>query len=106
VSQQSGRIPPYEVVYSGRCLEATRQLLANARARGRLAEITQAIRDIHTRLQWIPLDFGEPLLDFANLGIQARIATIAPLVVHFGVDEARRIVYVSLPFDLLSKSGL
>jgi hypothetical protein len=55
VSQQSGRIPPYVVVYSERCLEATRQLLKNARANQRLAEIAQAIRDIHTRLQWIPL---------------------------------------------------
>jgi hypothetical protein len=40
------------------------------------------------------------------LGIQVRIGTIAPLVVRFGVDHARRVVYVTLPFDLLPKSGL
>jgi hypothetical protein len=30
----------------------------------------------------------------------------APLVVTFNVDEARRIVYVAIPFKLLSNSGL
>ncbi len=106
MSQPSQGVPPFHVAYSGRCREATRQLLARAHAKGRLAEIALVVQDIHTRLQWIPLDFGDPLRDFVNLGIQARIATIAPLVVKFGVDEARRIVYVNLPFDLLSRSGL
>ena len=74
--------------------------------KGRLAEVVQALRDMHTRLEWIPLDFGEPLRDLPHLGIQIRIGPVAPLVVTYGVDEARRIVYVSVPFDLLPKSGL
>jgi hypothetical protein len=106
VSQASEGITPYRVVDSGLCREETRQLLARARAKGRFAEIAQAVRDIHTRLEWIPLDFGEPLREFEQLGIQTRIGTIAPLVVRFGVDHTRRVVYVSLPFDLLPKSGL
>jgi hypothetical protein len=72
----------------------------------RKGEIAQAVRDVHIRLQWIPLDFGEPLREFKQLGIQVGIGAIAPLVVKFGVDAARRVVYVSLPFDLLPKSGL
>jgi hypothetical protein len=59
-----------------------------------------------TRGWWIPLDFGEPLRDFVQLGLQERIGTVAPLVVTYGVDEARRIVYVTIPFKLLPGSGL
>jgi hypothetical protein len=106
VSQPPGGVPPYRVVYSELCREQTRQLLARAAAKGRFAEIAQVVRDINTRLEWIPLDFGEPLRDFPQLGIQVRIGPLAPLVVTFGVDEARRIVYVSIPFQLLPKSGL
>jgi len=53
-------------------------LLARAQARARLDEIAQTLRDIHTRLEWIPLDFGEPLRDFVHLGIK----------VHIGVARA------------------
>jgi len=106
MSQLSEGTPPYRVVYSGLCREETKQLLAHARANGRFTEVAQAVRDIHTRLEWIPLDFGEPLRDLKQLGIQVRIGTIPPLVVRFGADQNRHLVYVSLPFDLLPKSGL
>jgi hypothetical protein len=81
-------------------------LLVRAAAQGKLAQIVEAIEGIHKRLQWIPLDFGEPLRDFVHLGIQLRVGSVPPLVVRFGVDEARRIVHVPLPFNLLPKSGL
>ena len=106
MSQPSRGEPPYRVVYAERCREATSQLLARAAAKGQFAEIAQAVRDIHTRLEWIPLDFGEPLRDFIRLGLQERLGAIAPLVVTYGVDEGRRIVYVSLPFKLLAGTGL
>jgi hypothetical protein len=64
------------------------------------------VRDINTRLEWIPLDFGEPLQDFVQVGITEHIGVLAPLVVRYGVDDNRRIVYVSLSFDLLPNSDL
>jgi hypothetical protein len=106
VIPSSKGVPPFQVAYSGRWREGIRQLLARAQAQGRSVEVGEAVRDIDTRLQWIPLDFGEPLRDLPTLGIQLRIATVAPLVVKFGVAESRRIVYVSLPYDLLPRSGL
>jgi hypothetical protein len=106
MSQPRGGVPPYRVVYSGLCRDSTRQLLARAAAQGRFAEVAQAVQGIHTRLQWIPLDFGEPLRDFVHLGIQVRIGPLAPLVVTYGVDEARHLVYVTVPFKLLPQSGL
>jgi hypothetical protein len=105
VSQASGGVPPYRVIYSELCREETRQLLTRARSKGRFAEVAQAVRDIDVRLRWIPLDFGEPLQHFVNLGIKEHIGVLAPLVIKYGVDEERRIVYVSLPFDLLPNSG-
>ncbi len=81
-------------------------MLARAQARGRLHEIAQTFRYINTRLEWIPLDFGQPLKDFVHLGIKEHIGVLAPLVIKYGVDEARHIVYVALPFSLLPKSGL
>jgi hypothetical protein len=81
-------------------------LLVRARAKGQFERIAQALRGIHTRLEWIPLDFGEPLREFIHLGIKVYIGVLAPLVLKYGVDETRHIVYVSLPFSLLPKSGV
>jgi hypothetical protein len=106
VSQPSKGVPPYRVVYSQLCRDSTRELLARAQALGRFAEVAQPVRDINTRLEWIPLDFGEPLRDFVHLGIQALIGTLPPLVVEYGVDETRCIVYVSIPFKVIPNSGL
>ena len=98
--------PPYRVVYSELSRNATRNLLARAQSKGRFGEIAQIVQEINTRLEWIPLDFGEPLREFVQLGIKVYIGVLAPLVVKYGVDEARHIVYVTLPFSLLPKSGL
>ena len=78
MSQPSGGLPPYRVVYSQLCRDRTRELLARARAKSRFAEVAQAVRDINTRLEWIPLDFGEPLRDLVDLRIQLRIAALKP----------------------------
>ncbi len=98
-------MPPYRVAYSELCRDEAKKLLARAAQKGRLADVAIAIRDIDTRLHWIPLDFGEPLQDYFHLGIKEHIGVVAPLVVKYGVDEVRHIVYVILPFDLLPRSG-
>lgn len=106
MSEPSQSTPPYRIVWSERCRQTTRELLLRAAERGRHAEVAQLLRDIIRRLEWIPLDFGEPLADHVHTGIQERIAPLSPLVVRFGVDEARRLVYVLIPLKLLANSGL
>jgi hypothetical protein len=106
MNQPTSSEPPFQVAYSGLCLESARQLLIRARAAGRYAEIAQIIQGINTRLKWIPLDFGDPLRDFPDLGIQLRFGPLPPLVVTYGVDEARHIVYVVIPFKLLPNSRI
>ena len=104
MSQPPGT-PPFHVVYAQRCRENTRELLQRAAVKGRFAELAQVVRDINTRLEWIPLDFGEPLREHAQAGINEYIGVLPPLVVTYGVDQARRIVYVAVPFALLPRSG-
>jgi hypothetical protein len=106
VSESTWTIPPYRVAYSQLCLDGARQLLLRASAKVRFAEIAEVLGGINTRLEWIPLDFGEPLKNFVHLGIKEHIGVLAPVVVKYGVDETRRIVYVPLPFSLLPNSDL
>jgi hypothetical protein len=98
-------MPPYRVFYSDLFRAQIKGLPSRVDLRLRLPEIVGALRSMHQRLQWIPLDFGEPLRDLVHLGLTECIATQPPLVIKFGVDESRRIVYVALPFDLLPHSG-
>lgn len=95
---------PYRVVYSERCRDGLQDLLDRTRTGKRYDEFAEAIRKIDLHLQWIPWDFGDPLRDYPGLGIQERIGTIPPLVVLFGVDEERKIVYVSRPFAPLPQA--
>ncbi len=106
MSEASEAVPPYRVVYSGRCRNEIRRALERAQARGRFAVVAQALREIDRRLHWIPLDFGQPIQDYSGLALTEYIGVVAPFVVKYGVDEARRIVHVSLPFGLLPRSGL
>ena len=106
MNEPSDAVPPYRVVYSDRRRAHVKQLLERASQQGRFAELAQAIRDIDTRLHWVPLDFGEPLQDYLELRIVELVGVVSPLVVKYGIDEDRRIVYISLPFGLLPKSGL
>ncbi len=106
MSPASKAVPPFRVVYSELCRSTTKDLLILAKAKGRFKEIAQAVQEINTRLEWIPLDFGQPLRDFVHLGIKVHIGVLPPFVVKYGVDETRRIVYVTLPLSLLPKSGL
>ncbi len=106
MSEPSQSTPPYRIVWSELCREKTRELLLRAAEKGRLAEVAQALRDIHRRLEWIPLDYGDPLKDLVHMGLQERFAVLTPFVVKFFVDEVRRIVYVTTPLKLLPNSGL
>lgn len=96
----------FRVTYSGRFRAQVQQLLERASEVGRFAEIAAVLRGIHTRLEWIPLDFGEPLVDHVELKLREYVGTLAPIAVTYAVDEERRIVYVSVPFRLYSNSGL
>jgi hypothetical protein len=90
-----GPSDPYRVVLS----EATRQQLLElqqrAVARGLGERILSAVKLVVARLQFDPLEFGEPRRELRALRLQERVAVVRPLVVLYAVDENRRLVYVT-----------
>src|SRR5271167_4079032 len=88
----------FRVVYPGECREFIKQVLLRAANGGRLAEIAKTLRGLHARLEWIPLDFGDPLRDLPELGLLELIGCLPPFVVTYAVDEVRRLVYISRSF--------
>jgi hypothetical protein len=99
-------VSPFRIAYSVRCIAHARRLLEQAKVMGLFDEFAQAGRGLHARLEWIPMDFGEPTCEFVHLGLQEYIGTVPPFVVTYTVDEHRRIVYVMEALKLLPKSRL
>ncbi|HEX4608893.1 MAG TPA: hypothetical protein VH092_11870 [Urbifossiella sp.] len=98
----------YEVSYSGRVLDAARELITRNPARA--AALIAAVREFDRRLRVYP-QFGEPLRNLAVPDAQLWVASIPPLTLHYVVIEAddrgrRRQVIVVRPFILLPNSGL
>jgi hypothetical protein len=106
VTTPNGNAGHFRVVYSKMVLLALSDLLARARAAGKLPEVAAAIRTIHGSLQTQPLVFGEPLYTLPNLRLPARQGAVRPLAVTYTVDEERRLVYVVRPLKFLQDSGL
>jgi hypothetical protein len=106
VTTPNGSGGHFRVVYSKTVLTALGDLLAKARAAGKLDEFVAAVRSIHGSLQTQPLVFGEPLYTLPNLALRARKGSVRPLVVTYTVDEERRLVYVVRPLLPLQNSGL
>ena len=95
----------YRVFYSGRVRETTRLLLIRARERGLGPLLRDAVTEIDRLLQIYP-QFGQPLRDLAPEHAQLWVGVVAPLVVHYVIDEPRRHVLVGLPLMPLPNSGL
>lgn len=96
---------PYRVSYSQRVRDELVRLVARARARGLSPQVLTAVREIDRRLQVYP-QFGQPLRNLSVDPAQLWIGVVAPLVVHYVLDEDRREVSVILPFQPLPRSGL
>lgn len=96
---------PYRVSYSGRVRDELKDLIARAKARGLAKQVLAAVKGIDERLRIYP-QFGQPLRDLKLEPAQVWIGVVEPLVVHYVLDEARRVVMVAVPFLPLPGSGL
>ena len=90
---------PYRVSYSGRVRDA------RAHRKGLWSEFAAALAAIDHRLHIYP-QFGQPLRDLSIKPAQLWIATVAPLVIKYLLDEERRLVLVAKPIVALPGSGL
>jgi len=95
----------YRVVYSERVRSALRLLLARADAVDMRQVVAAAVREIDARLQIYP-QFGEPLRDMETEGETLWVGAVEPLVVHYVLDDPRRLVFVVTPFKTLAHLGL
>lgn len=99
-----GELELYRVSYS-RVRESAKQLLVRARQLGMGVRARASIDEIDRRLHIYP-QFGQPLRDAASGQAQLWIGVVAPLVVHYIINEARREVLIVLPIMALPHSGL
>jgi hypothetical protein len=87
-------VRPYRVENSGLVMEQMREIIAEAKATGRVRQVQAAFQTIARALAFVPLDLGESRDDLSALRLSQRIAFVPPLVVHFAVSEQQRIVWI------------
>jgi hypothetical protein len=85
--------------------KALRSLINKARDRGLTPPLYAAIKEIDRRLHLSP-QFGQPLRDLQLKPAQLWLGVVAPLVVHYMLDEEKRLVVVLRPPLPLPRSGL
>jgi hypothetical protein len=105
MSEPSGAPAPYRVVYSELVRSELRNLIARAKGRGRAPQVLAAVKEIDDRLRVYP-QFGQPLRDLQLKPAQLWMGCVSPLVVHYTLDEDRRLVMVVAPILPLPNSGL
>jgi len=93
----------YEVSYAPRVLDAIRRMLLRNPAR--TAELVAALRELEYRLRIYP-QFGQPLWDLSVPPAQLWIGVVAPLVLHYVLDESRRHVTVVRELMVLPRTGI
>lgn len=93
----------YEVIYSGRVIDALRELAVRNAARS--AQLLAALREIDRRLRLFP-QFGQPLRDLTVEPAQLWIGVIPPLVLYYVLDESQKRVLVVRPPAPLPRSGV
>lgn len=95
---------PYRLTYSGHVLDTTRDLLVWAGGHGLRPRVAAAVREIDRLLKIYP-QFGQPLRDLSVAPLRHWVGVVAPVVVHYILDEDRRAVTVLRPFQLIGGPG-
>lgn len=93
----------YEVGYSGRVLDAMRELIARNPGRG--LQLLTALRLADYRFRIYP-QFGQPLHDLSVGSAQLWVGVVAPLVFHYVLDEGQRRVSILRPPMPLPRTGI
>ncbi len=91
---------PYHVACPGRELKKLREWLRQARRLGKGDEFLRLVAVSERRLMTDPISWGDPQYHLSRMGLLVLRGTYQYLQVIYGVDEIRRIVYIS-DFELL-----
>lgn len=84
----------YRVVYFGVVRERLTVLAGKAKSLGLLAEYGAVLKRIDERLAANPIGWGEESRRLEATGIRLFRAAAVFLMVYYGVDQSRKIVYV------------
>jgi hypothetical protein len=84
----------FRFVASAQLVDQLRAMEAVYASVGRGQEFRTALPEAHGHMTSAPLPWGEPEFDLHHLGITVGVGIRRPLVVRYGVDPARRIVYL------------
>jgi hypothetical protein len=105
MTEPSGKPEPYRVIYSEQVRIELQKLVVWAKARGLGPLLLKALQDLDKRLHIYP-QFGQPLQELILKPAQRWIGVVPPLVVHYVLNEERRLVFVAVPLKPLPRSGL
>lgn len=94
MSSGNGPIQQYAVSMSQFHQARLLQLHEQAEASGRSLRFLNAYREILGRLKRDPRVFGEQIYSLTVLKLEVRTAAIHPLIVHYGVHQERKIVFI------------
>jgi hypothetical protein len=84
----------FQVYCSEAVGDSIRLLQRKAERRGQGKAFLVSFRKIITALQNNPNKVGEPLYRLSGLRLRVRSVVVAPLVIHFGVNEDHPIVFI------------
>jgi hypothetical protein len=65
-----------------------------ARRRGVVAAYAESLERLTRQLRRSPLDWGDPLFNYASLNLRLYRVICGPVIVHYAVNEERRVVYI------------
>jgi hypothetical protein len=93
----------YQIVLSIRVQDNLKDLHRRAKEKGHGARVLSAVKRIVAFLRTQPLEFGEPRFTLPHMKLEVRVGTVPPLVVIYGVQKERRVVFIR---DFLPLPGL
>src|SRR5438552_3876427 len=84
----------FQVILAGPARAELRDLHQRARSKGRGKELILAVKRITARLRSDPDHFGEARFRLQYLNLEVRVGTVPPVLVVYGINKERRIVFV------------
>ena len=96
MSSSSDRPIPFKVIWSGTAIRQVGKLAGITKAEGRHQSLRFAhvLRSIERALTWIPLEYGEPVKELTSVNLQTCVCFAEEVVVNYGVNHSRKIVFV------------
>jgi hypothetical protein len=95
----------FTVTYSGRVVDSLRLAADRVEVAGRLSEVRDAVRLLHSWLRADPETLGDPYRVHRGRELTEYIGFVGPLVVRYNIHHATRHVFVVHPVTAARWAG-